>query len=120
MINKVEFQGLNLTLAGTKEKVALEKVLGGSPLNMLLPMMAVMGEDENDVDFSKMQIPSLNFMVTILHASAQKLNAGVTMDKMMELVDVYLDGEEMGVLALFPVIIDVLATGKYLPSNKED
>ena len=121
MIKKVEFQGLNLTLAGTKEKIALEKALGGSPLNAILPMMAAStGESENDIDFSKLQIPSLPFMITVLHTSAQKLNAGVTMEKMTDLVDVYLEGEDASVLELFQVIMDVLATGKYLPSTKED
>ena len=121
MIKKVEFQGLNLTLAGTKEKMVLEKALGGSPLNAILPMMAgAMGENEQDIDFSKMQIPSLPFMVTVLHAAAQKLNAGVTMDKVVDLVDAYLDGEEASVFGLFQVIMEVLATGKYLPSTKED
>lgn len=121
MIKQVEFQGLNLTLVGTKEKIALEKALGGSPLNAILPMMAgAMGESEQDVDFSKMQIPSLPFMITVLHASAQKLNAGVSMDKMMDLVDVYLEDQESSVFGLFQVVMEVLQTGKYLPSEKEE
>lgn len=121
MIKQVEFMGLNLTLVGTKEKMALEKALGGSPLNAILPMMAgAMGENEQDIDFSKMQIPSLPFMITVLHASAQKLNAGVSMDKMMELVDIYLEGEDASVFGLFQIIMEVLQTGKYLPSTKED
>lgn len=114
----VEFMNLTLTLAGTKEKMALEKALGGSPLNHILPMMSgAMGENEQDIDFSKMQIPSLPFMVTVLHASAQKLNAGVTMDKMMDLVDAYLEGEDASVFGLFAIVMEVLQTGKYLPSE---
>lgn len=115
MIKTVEFMNLTLTLAGTKEKIALEKALGGSPLNHILPMMA--GAIEGEMDFSKMQIPSLPFMVTVLHASAQKLNAGVTMDKMMDLVDVYLEGEDASVFGLFAIVMEVLQTGKYLPSE---
>lgn len=122
MIKKVEFMGLNLTLVGTKEKIQLEKALGGSPLNAILPMMVgAMGENEQDFDFSKVkEIPSLSFMITVLHASAQKLNAGVTMDKMMGLVDVYLEGEAEGVFGLFPIIVEVLQTGKYLPSDEKE
>ena len=121
MINKIEFQGLNLTLCGTKEKMALEKALGGSPLNEILPMMAgAMGEDNQDIDFSKVQIPSLPFMVTVLHASAQKLNAGVSMDKMLDLVDAYLEDDDHSVFGLFQVVMDILTTGKYLPSAKEE
>ena len=111
----VKFMNLTLTLAGTKEKMALEKALGGSPLNHILPMMA--GATEGEMDFSKMQIPSLPFMVTVLHASAQKLNAGVTMDKMMDLVDAYLEGEDASVFGLFAIVMEVLQTGKYLPSE---
>ena len=40
MIKTVEFMNLTLTLAGTKEKMALEKALGCSPLHNILPMMA--------------------------------------------------------------------------------
>lgn len=115
MIKTVEFMNLTLTLAGTKEKMALEKALGCSPLNHILPMMA--GATEGEMDFSKMQIPSLPFMIQILHASAQKLNAGVTMDKMMDLVDVYLEGEDASVFGLFAIVMEVLQTGKYLPSE---
>ena len=115
MIKTVEFMNLTLTLAGTKEKMALEKALGCSPLNHILPMMA--GATEGEMDFSKMQIPSLPFMLTVLHASAQKLNANVSMDKMMDLVDVYLEGEDASVFGLFAIVMEVLQTGKYLPSE---
>ena len=112
----VEFMNLTLTLAGTKEKIALEKALGCSPLNHILPMMA--GATEGDMDFSKMQIPSLPFMIQVLHASSQKLNHGVTMDKMMDLVDVYLEQEDASVFGLFAIVMEVLMTGKYLPSEE--
>lgn len=118
MIKQVEFMNLNLTLAGTKEKIQLEKALGGSPLNHILPMISgAMGENEQDIDFSKMQIPSLPFMVTVLHASAQKLNAGVSMDKMIDIVDAYLEQDDNSVFGLFAVVMEVLQTGKYLPSQ---
>ena len=118
MIKQVEFMGLNLTLAGTKEKIQLEKALGSSPLNAILPMIAgAMGENEQDIDFTKMQIPSLPFMITVLHASAQKLNAGVSMDKMMNLVDAWLEQDDNNVFGLFSIVMEVLQTGKYLPSE---
>ncbi|WVR22073.1 MAG: hypothetical protein [Malazfec virus 1] len=116
MIKTVEFQGLKLTLASTKDKIALEKALGCSPLNHILPMMSG-ANAEGEMDFSKMQIPSLPFMIQVLHSSAQKLNAGVTMDKMMDLVDVYLEGEDASVFGLFAIVMEVLQTGKYLPSE---
>ena len=112
----VEFMNLTLTLAGTKEKMALEKALGCSPLNHILPMMA--GATEGEMDFSKMQIPSLPFMVTVLHASAQKLNHGITVEKIYDLVDAYLEQEDASVFGLFAIVMEVLMTGKYLPSEE--
>ena len=116
MIKTVEFMNLTLTLAGTKEKMALEKALGCSPLNHILPMMA--GATEGEMDFSKMQIPSLPFMVTVLHTSAQKLNHGITVEKIYDLVDGYLEGEDASVFGLFAIVMEVLMTGKYLLSEE--
>lgn len=80
MIKQVEFMGLNLTLVGTKEKIQLEKALGCSPLNFIFGMMGG-ATNEQDIDFSKMQIPTMPVMTTVLHAAAQKLNAGVLKEK---------------------------------------
>lgn len=117
MIKQVGFMGLNLTLMGTKEKIQLEKALGCSPLNFIFGMMGG-ATNEQEIDFAKMQVPTMPVMVTILHASAQKLNAGVTMDKMMDLIDTWLEqDEENSVISLFSVVMEVLQTGKYLPSE---
>lgn len=121
MVKQVEFMGLNLTLIGTKEKIQLEKALGGSPLNHILPMIGgAMGENGQDIDFSKMQVPSLPFMIAVLHAGAQKLNAGVSQDKMTDLIDAWLEQDDHSVFELFEVVMSVLTTGKYLPSEKEE
>ncbi len=85
--------GLTLTLVGTKEKIQLEKALGCSPLNFIFGMMGG-ATNEQDIDFSKIQIPTMPVMTTILHASAQKLNAGVSIDKMMDLIDIWLENDE--------------------------
>lgn len=115
MIKHVEFMGLNLTLVGTKEKIQLEKALGCSPLNFIFGMMGG-ATKEDEIDFSKMQIPTMPVMTTILHASAQKLNTGVSIDKMMDLIDAWLGkDEENSVISLFTVVMEVLQTGKYLP-----
>ena len=120
MIKQVEFMGLNLTLVGTKEKIQLEKALGCSPLNYIFGMMGG-ATNEQDIDFSKIQIPTMPVMTTILHASAQKLNAGVSIDKMMDLIDIWLENdEENSVFSLFTVVMEVLQTGKYLPYDKQE
>lgn len=119
MIKTVKFIDLDLTLMGTREKIALEKTLGCSPLNFIFGMMggAMNGEE---IDFSKMQIPTLPVMTTILWSSAQKLNTGISMDKMMDLIDTWLEQEEgHSVIELFEVVMEVLQTGKYLPSEEK-
>lgn len=125
MIKQVEFMGLNLTLMGTREKIALEKALGNqSPLNFIFNSIggAMVGDgvSENDVDYSKIKIPSLSVMTIILHASAQKFNSGTSLDKMMDLIDLWLNQqEERSVIELFPLVLEVLQTGKYLPSDEK-
>lgn len=120
MIKQVEFMGLNLTLVGTKEKIQLEKALGCSPLNFIFGMMGG-ATNEQDIDFSKIQIPTMPVMTTILHASAQKLNAGVSIEKMMDLIDIWLENdEENSVFSLFTVVMEVLQTGKYLPYDNQE
>lgn len=114
----VKFMNLDLTLAGVKEKIQLEKALGGSPLNHILPMMSGVMTDGEEMDLSKMQIPSLPFMITVLHASALKFNAGTSMDKMIEIVESYLDKDDNSVFGLFAVVMEVLQTGKYLPTEE--
>ncbi|MTP79825.1 hypothetical protein GMB70_14355 [Turicibacter sanguinis] len=124
MIKQVEFMGLNLTLMGTREKIALEKALGNqSPLNFIFSSFggAVIGDGvvESDIDYSRLKMPSLSVMTIILHASAQKLNNGISLDKMMDLIDSWLEqDEDHSVMELFPIIMEVLQTGKYLPSDE--
>ena len=125
MIKQVEFMGLNLTLAGIKEKMALEKALGNkSPIDIFfntLGMLTVLEEVQNggDIDFSRFTLPSLEVMLIIFHASAQKLNSGISMDKMTELIDQWFDQDGNSMLELLPVVIEVLQTGKYFPDFNE-
>ena len=110
----VEFMNLQLAM-GVKEKMQLERALGGqSPLNFIFGMI---GGDVEQLDMSKMKLPSLEFMVTVLFHASQKLNHGITQDKMMDIVDEFLDQDENSVMALLPIIIDVLKQAKYLPNE---
>ncbi|MDB8553968.1 hypothetical protein [Turicibacter sanguinis] len=126
MIKQVEFMGLNLTLMGTREKISLEKALGNqSPLNFIFNSIggAMIGDGvvESDVDYSRIKIPPLSVMTIILHASAQKLNNGIALDKMMDLIDSWLEQQEgRSVIELFPIVMEVLQTGKYLPSDEKE
>ena len=111
----VKFMGLDLTLASTKSKIALEDKIG-SPLQYLFGMMGGAMDDE-DIDVTKMQIPPLKVMVLTIHASAQKLNANVSVEKVFDLVDAYLEQDENSVISLFTIFIELLQTGKYLPED---
>lgn len=116
MIKTVEFQGLKLAM-GVKEKIQLERALGGqSPLNFIFKMVG--NGVEQELDLSQMQLPSLEFMVLVLLHSAQKLNHGINQDKMFDIVDAFLDEPEHSVMSLLEVIMNVLRQAKYLPEDE--
>lgn len=116
MIKTVEFQGLKLAM-GVKEKIQLERALGGqSPLNFIFKMVGNGAEQE--LDLSQMQLPSLEFMVLVLLHSAQKLNHGINQDKMFDIVDAFLEEPENSVMSLLEIIMNVLRQAKYLPEDE--
>lgn len=116
MIKTVEFQGLKLAM-GTKEKIQLERALGNqSPLNFIFKMVG--NGDVQELDLSQMQLPSLEFMVTVLLHASQKLNHGINQDKMFDLVDAFLDEPDNSVMLLLNVVMDVLKQAKYLPEEE--
>ena len=109
-----EFMGMTLVL-DTKAKIQLEDKIG-SPLKYIFGLMGgAMTEEE--MDFSKVEIPPLKIMILTIHASAQKLNANVSVEKVMDKVDEFL--EEKSVIELFTVFLNVLRIGRYLPEEQE-
>ena len=112
----IEFMGMNLIL-DTKAKVQLEDKIGGSPLKYIFGAMGgAMNEEEFDP--TKMELPPLKIMILTIHASAQKLNANISVDKVMDKVDEFL--EEHSVMELFSeVFMQLLMAGRYLPSVQE-
>lgn len=59
----------------TRNVIALEKTLGCNPLS-------VFGDGET--------LPTITVMVTVLHASLQQLNHGITLDNAFDIFDAYL------------------------------
>ena len=114
MKKTIEFMGMTLVL-DTKAKILLEEKIGGSPLKHLFGAMGGMNEEE--MDLTKFELPPLKVMVLTIHASAQKLQHGVTVDVVMEKVDEFL--EEKSVMELFTVFIELLKVGRYLPDDEE-
>ena len=111
----VEFNGLKLTM-GVKQKIALEKALGCSPLNFIFGMM---GNIEGDIDLSNMKIPPLPVMFEILFHATTKLNSNISREKFMDMLDAYLEVDEHSVMDLFAVVMEVLQASKYLPATVE-
>lgn len=116
MLKTVEFQGLKLTMS-VKEKIALERALGGqSPLNFIFKMVGEGNVEE--LDMSQLQLPSLEFMVLVLFHASQKLNHGINQEKMFDIVDAFLEEPENSVMSLLTVVVEILRVAKYLPEEE--
>ena len=112
----IEFVGLKLDMK-TKEKAQFERK-NGSPMKEIFKLMSVMEVMESmqqnisEVDFDKFDMMSLDFMANLIHASAQRLNAGTTLDVVYDLMDVYLTDHT--VFDLMGVCVELLANVGYL------
>ena len=112
----IEFMGLSLVM-GVKEKMALEKELGASPLDFIFSMAESM--DGEEIDFTSMKIPPLPVMIAVLFHATQKLNHGINREKFYDIVDNFLEQDNESVMSLFAIMIQVLQVSKYLPSSLE-
>ena len=110
----IEFQGLRLCLK-TKEKMQLEALIG-NPLTYLFGMMG--GMDEDDMDFTKLNLPPLKVIVATVHVAAQRYEHNMSKDKIIDVIDEYLDEEGKSVITLFTdVFLPLLQQAKYLPED---
>lgn len=83
-----------------KACVDLEKKLGTNPLNIL-------GE------FSTTnKIPDLTTMLVILHASLQAYEHGITLDRVYDIYDKFVE-EGNSLMELFPIIIEIFKTSGF-------
>lgn len=87
----------------TRNIVALEKQLGCNPLG-------IFGNGDT--------IPTVTTMVTILHASLQQYNHGVSFDNAYDIFDAWL-AEGHTVTDFISVILDVYKASGIISSNKE-
>lgn len=95
---------LRLTAKGI---VDLEKKLGTNPINPIL----VVGQNG--------QLPSLDVMLTILQTAMATYEHGITMDKMYDIYDDFVeDGNSL--MDLVPVLIEVFKTAGFLPKDNEE
>lgn len=87
-----------------KNTVVLERVVGTNPLNELMKV-------------TNGQLPTLDFAITTLHASLQKLEHGYTLNKVYDLYDEYVeDGHSL--VDLIPVLMDVFKAAGFIPKDE--
>ncbi|MBR5823800.1 MAG: hypothetical protein IKY67_06625 [Paludibacteraceae bacterium] len=102
LIIKGESYKLRLT---TKASVGLEKALGYNAIGMFM-------------DIDKGVMPKLGDILIVLHATLQAYNHGITLEKVYELFDDYVeDGHNM--YDLIPLFVEVFQQSGYMPANKE-
>lgn len=89
---KIGDKELKLRLS-TRDIVALEKALGGNPLDKLIAV-------------SENKLPEISFIVTVIHQSLQKYQKGYTLDKTYDLIDEYVD-EGGTLLDLIQIITEI-------------
>jgi hypothetical protein len=87
----------------TRNIVLLEKQLGCNPLN-------IFGAN-NDT------IPTITVMVSILHASLQQYNHGITLNDAYDIFDEYL-AEGHNAVDFIPVIIEVYKASGIIPKEE--
>lgn len=88
-----------------KSCVALEKRLGGNPLNVFMQI-------ENG------KLPTLETLLTMLHQSMVEYQHGITIDNVYSLYDKYC-GEGHNLMDLIQVLIEVLKVSGFIPENGE-
>lgn len=115
----IEFEGLRLCLK-TREKIQLEELIG-NPLAYVFNIMGgQMDVDDEELDVTKLQLPPLKVIVATIHVAAQRYEHKISKEKVMDIIDDFLDKEGNSVMMLFTeVFMPLLRQAKYLPSNEE-
>ena len=86
---------------GTRNIVLLEKQLGCNPLY-------IFGDGET--------VPTITTMVTVLHASLQQYQHGITLNDAYDIFDNYL-AEGHSAVDFIPVIMDIYKTSGIIPKE---
>lgn len=87
--------------------VDLEKKLGENPLNVFIKIASENGA-----------LPSIGDLITILHASLQSMEHGITLDKAYELYDQYVD-EGHTLTELIPLILEIFKVSGFFNEEQE-
>ncbi|MGL4754255.1 MAG: DUF6096 family protein [Aeromonadaceae bacterium] len=87
--------------------VALEEKYGTSPINVL------------SVSLSKEEMPSMSFMLDVLHASLQKFHSKITLAKTYDLYDDMVD-EGLVLADLFNIVMATMMASGYFKETATD
>lgn len=90
-----------------KSCVDLEKKLGTNPLNVFMDIA------------QKGQIPNVEVIVTMLHASLQQFNHGMSLDDTYELYDAFID-EGKTLMDLIPILLEIFKVSGLIPEEKDE
>lgn len=90
-----------------KNCVDLEKKLGTNPLNVFMDIA------------QKGQIPSVEVVITILHASLQQFNHGLSIDDVYGLYDAFID-EGKTLMDLIPILLEIFKVSGLIPEEDKD
>jgi hypothetical protein len=86
----------------TRNAILLEKQLGCNPLS-------IFGDGET--------IPTITVMVSILHASLQQYNHGITLNDAYDIFDTWID-EGHATTDFIPVILDIYKASGIIPNDE--
>lgn len=86
-----------------RSTVQLEKALKGNPLNLFMKV-------------EKGELPTLEEVITVIHASLQALEHGYTMEAVYDLYDEYIDGGG-SLIELIPVIGEIYQASGIIPKE---
>jgi hypothetical protein len=110
---------LKLTTSAT---ICIEEKLGGNILDPILEMSTTAPVDNkgnvNIKKMTKIPIPSLKYLVTVLWGALQKFHHGMTFDKTCDLVDEYIENGKSQ-MDLFEFIMDLLTESGVLGNPEE-
>ena len=75
---------------------------------------------EDEIDMTQLQLPPLKVIVATIHVAAQRYEHKMTKEKVMDIIDEYLDMDENSTMTLFTdVFMPLLQIAKYLPADVE-
>lgn len=103
VINEKEYK-LRLS---AKSCVALEKRIGGNPLNMFM-------------EVANGKLPTLESLLIMLHQSLTEYNHSITMEDVYSIYDEYCSIEGNNMMSLIQVLLQVMKDAGFIPEEDNE